>query len=210
MRKNSANASVLDRDQNTQMKQQKEESNNRYNFLHDTVITSLNKNMKLYTDGKFEEYINDWRTSNDVSNARRSRFMNKNRFRNFNTDRFENIRLFMFEIMDHIRQSIVLLQQYENISLLRDEYEKILSNPYLLMRYYQYRFKKVLQKKDLNEHAQLNVVPILKPYIIEYIKTYDTDSNTGAKAIRSITNINAITTFDNVLSYIEHENNISY
>jgi hypothetical protein len=179
--------------------------NGRYNYLHDTVIAKLDETMNHYPLGDFDSYIADWIKSDAIINARPSKFQDTRRLRTFTIDRFESTRKFMFQIIDHIRQSINMLNKYHDAKALQQEYERIIRDPYVLMRYQRQRFRNPTVESSLNIDGQLNVVPILKPYIINYINEYGFTTETS---VRPIDQIDDITDYANVISITAIERDI--
>lgn len=167
-------------------KRRKSKYTGRYNYLHDTVVNKLDHVMRHYPTGEFDTYQKKWRKTDAYAANRPSRFLDTRKVRMFKTDRFDDFQQFLYNVMDHIRQSINMLKNYQDAHSLRVEYEQLLEDPYLLMRYYRRRFKDVGVQQILYQEAQLNVVPKLKPFIIDYIERYDYASNESVRPIQRI------------------------
>ena len=196
-------APVLNRKSTREDKRRRKKYIGPYNYMHDTVIKQFDEVMVHYSRGEFEKYRQGWRDSDVATRARPSNFENTTIMKTYTEDRFVGIRKFLFRIIDHIRQSINMIQQYNDAQDLRKEYEQILEDPFLLMRYYHKRFKdSTVVEHVLDDEAQLNVVPILKPHIVEYLDTFNHASDTS---IREMENLVKLTDYDTVINSIKNE-----
>lgn len=194
---------VLNRKSTREDKRRRKKYIGPYNYMHDTVIKQFDQIMVHYSQGEFEKYRQGWRDSDVVARARPSNFENTIIMQTYTEDRFADIRKFLYRIIDHIRQSINMIQQYNDTNDLRKEYEHILEDPFLLMRYYRRRFKdSTVVKHALDDEAQLNVVPILKPHIVEYIRTYNEASDTS---IRDMDKLMKIADYNTVIDSVKNE-----
>lgn len=164
---------------------------NKFNKLYDTVMNDLDDIMKFYPIGDFENYTNRFEEGKNelICDLRPSKFRRTRQLRSYKHDRFAQMRKFMYQVIDHIRQSINILEQYHDIYKLRKEYERLLQNPYMLIKFYRERYKKPTVQTLLHEESQLDVVPILKPFIVKYIEKYGYASNTTIRPLPKLLTI---------------------
>lgn len=145
---------------------------NRYSYIHDKVITKLDAVMKYYPQGEFEQYKAAWKESNMSLDDHPSKLKNAGYLANgFSEDRYEAFVEFIYRVIDHIRQSINMLKNYQDASKLREEYEDILRDPERLMQYYREHYKNPSVQRFFNVSEQLGEMPMFNAKIINYIKS---------------------------------------
>lgn len=174
----------------------------RYNYLHDKVIKKLDTVMKHYPLGDFEDYKSAWKTSGVPLASRPSKFKNILNIANFSTDRYDDFAKFLFRVIDHIRQSINMLKNYQDASDLREHYERLIEDPYRLMRYYRRRFKTPKPERFLDASAQLTVMPEFDARLTTYINL---NRNRPNESIRPMTLLNNNASYSEVVKYVLRE-----
>jgi hypothetical protein len=156
----------------------------RYQLLYDTVIKQLNRYLVFFAKGNFGTLVNEFTTTKYNSvllQTKAANFytdaINSLTNYNFNQYTFNNTRESIYNVVDGLEQSILLVQKNSDLQLKNDTlqtYYEILTDPVKLNDYIN---KQKINVMPFQASETFNTQIILKPWYSEYLRIHGAPGN---------------------------------